>query len=64
VGNNFNVAMSIVKPNIPPLSHIVEASRKMENGHSPRVAIVMGKNSRAWQMDVIAFNITPLTSNL
>ncbi len=64
VGNNFNVAMSIVKPNTPPLSHKVEVSHKMENGRSPRVAIVMGKNNRVWQMDVVALNITPFTSNL
>ncbi len=56
--------MFVVKLNSLPLSHKVTTSWKMEDGHTLGVAIMMAKNNGAWQMDVLAPNITPFTFNL
>jgi hypothetical protein len=57
-GNNFDV-ISTIKPNIPPFSHRVVASWKME-----MVTMVMVDNSGAWKLDVVGPYITPLMSIL
>jgi hypothetical protein len=36
----------------------------MEDGHTLGFAIMMAKNNGAWQMDIVAPNITPFTFNL